>query len=269
MFRESVKKELARIQRLIDLAPPQEEDSGSLHLKFSGQAVYCYEEWYGQRKRKKYLGKLHSEPVNRHVGKRLQRERRKRLLHDEKLLQELLVSFLDYDYLSVARSLPSSYQKAIDRDCYDERYEELRRWAEADYPKNPYPFPEAEIYACDGTRMRSKGECLLYNILLQRGILFRSDCAITIVDQQGQRKQLCPDFLIQCFDGSFIVIEHLGGLTGLKYALDFGEKCYWYLQKGFVLGKNFFVTSDDLHHGTESQMMHDLADKIDRLFFGY
>ena len=272
MFRDTIKNELARIQRLIDLTPPQRiKEIGSLHLKTNGQSVYCYEEWYGngQHPRKKYLGKLHSEPVNQHVGVRIQRERYKRLLRDEKILQDLLQTYLDYDYASVVGSLPSSYQRAAGGDYYDERYEELKAWANADYVKNPYPFPKQEIYAVDGTRMRSKGECLLYNLLFEKGVLFRNDCEVIIVDQRGEHKKLYPDFLIQCFDGSFIIIEHLGRLTDLKYALDFGEKCYWYLQKGFILGKNFFVTSDDKYHGTDSHMMDNLADKLERMFFGY
>ena len=129
MFRDAIKNELARIQRLIDLTPPHgNNEIGSLHLKGSGQSVYCYEEWYGNDKhpRKKYLGKLHSEPVTRHVGVRIQRERHKRLLQDEKILQEVMDAYLDYDYASVVSSLPSSYQRAADGDFYDERYEELK-----------------------------------------------------------------------------------------------------------------------------------------------
>ena len=298
MFRDTLKNEQRRIQRLIDLtAFPQESapssllpakdenyfakgclpaneiesEPGLLHLESRRNSVYCYEEWFshGKRIRKKYLGKLHSEPVNRHVKTKLQKERTKRLIHDRKLLQQMVDLYLEYDYASVVSSLPSSYQRAAGGDFFDERYEELKAWANADYVKNPYPFPKQEIYAVDGTRLRSKGECLLYNLLFEKGVLFRNDCEVIIVDQRGEHKKLYPDFLIQCFDGSFIIIEHLGRLTDLKYALDFGEKCYWYLQKGFILGKNFFVTSDDKYHGTDSHMMDELADKLERMFFGY
>ena len=132
-----------------------------------------------------------------------------------------------------------------------------------------YPFPDAEIYAEDGTRMRSKGECIWYNLLRKRGILFRYDCAVTFVDQYGKRKTWYPDFMILCFDGTIILIEHLGGMGDLSYAMDFGEKSYWYFQEGFILGKNYFVTSDDLNYGTDSQMIARHVDRIEEMFYGF
>ena len=48
--------------------------------------------------------------------------------------------------------------------------------------------------------MRSKGECIWYNLMLERGILFRYDCAVEIIDQYGNTKTLYPDFLIMCLD---------------------------------------------------------------------
>lgn len=165
--------------------------------------------------------------------------------------------------------MPKVYRMAARNSSFDQRYEEIKEWAEASYPKNTYPFPDAEIYAKDGTRLRSKGECIWYNLLLERGILFRYECAVTIADQYGKRKTCHPDFLILCFDGTLILIEHLGGMGDLSYAMDFGEKSYWYFQKGFILGKNYFVTSDDPNHGTDSQMIARHVDRIEEMFFGF
>ena len=154
-------------------------------------------------------------------------------------------------------------------NSFDQRYEEIRKWAEAPYSKNTHPFPKAEIYAKDGTRVRSKGECIWYNLMLERGILFRYDCAIEIVDRYGNTKTLYPDFLILCFDGTFILIEHLGRVGDLAYAMDFGEQSYWYFQEDFILGKNYFVTSDDPDYGTDSQMIARLVDCIEEMFYGF
>ena len=219
MFSDLIKDELERIQSFINLSTQEnEEDLGTLHLQSRGNSVYCYEEWYEKRKviRKKYLGKLSSGSVNEHAAKRLRAERKKRLLHDETLLEALQESFLDYDFQSILNSLPSSYQRVLTSDSYNDRYEEIKAWAETDYPKCPFPFPKAEIYAEDGTRMRSKGECLLYNLLKRRGILFRYDSAITIVDQRGDSKTLYPDFLIQCLDSLFLS-SCLAGHTDLSF----------------------------------------------------
>ena len=64
------------------------------------------------------------------------------------------------------------------------------------------------------------------------------------------------------------MIEHLGRLFDKGYALKFGEKCYWYLQEGFVPGKNFFITSDDINGGTDSRMIMEVALQVERLFYG-
>ena len=129
------------------------------------------------------------------------------------------------------------------------------------------PFPESENYAKDGTRLRSKGECIWYNLLQERGILFRLDCALELCDKQGNQKTLYPDFLIQCLDGSFIIVEHLGYMGDLSYAIGFGEKSYWYFQDGFVLGRNYFATSDEPGFGTNSQMIALLVDRIEEMFY--
>ena len=161
------------------------------------------------------------------------------------------------------------YRRAAQENSFNKRYEELKAWANAPYEKNPFPFPEAENYAKDGTRLRSKGECIWYNLLQERGIVFRNECKMVFWDKEGNEKVFYPDFLIQCFDGTLIIIEHLGKLGDLGYAIKFGEKCHYYLLDGYVLGRNFFVTSDDKHYGTDSAIIAQTVAHIERLFYGY
>ncbi len=78
-----------------------------------------------------------------------------------------------------------------------------------------------------------------------------------------------PDSKNYAKDGTLIIIEHLGKLGNLGYAIDFGERCHWFLQEDFILGKNFFVTSDDKNFGTDSAMIAKLVDRIERMFYGY
>ena len=302
-FIEAIKTEQKRIQRLINLSGISRKDigknlgknnsqksgdckkqnnnldenqklnseRGSLYLQNQGQNVYAYERWQekGQPEKKKYLGHIDSAPVQELFRLKYNEQRLIRLKHDKKLLEKLERQYRMYDFESVVNDMPKAYRSVAKNEYFDQRYEELKQWANADYPKNPYPFPKAEIYAKDGTRMRSKGECIWYNLLLEKGILFWHDCGINFVDKDGNTKTLFADFLIQCFDGSFIIIEHLGRVGNFPYATDFGEKCYWYFQNNFVLGKNFFATSDDPDYGTDSQMIAELVDKIEGMFYGF
>lgn len=270
-FTEAIKIEEKRIQRLIDLSEVPGGDHGSLQLQKRGGRIYVYQRW--QRKnepeRKVYLGKMDSEQVRKLFTIKFQEQRLARLRSNQALLQRLLEEYQPYDFESVVNDLPGAYRMVAGENSFDQRYEEVRAWANADYPQNTYPFSGPENIAVDGTRLRSKGECLFYNLLQGRGILFRNDCELVIVDQLGNTKTLYPDFLIQCLDGTFIIIEHLGRMGDMGYAMGLGERSYWFFQEGFILGKNYFVTSDDPDHGTDSQMIARVVDQVEQMFFGY
>ena len=190
MFTEAIKTEQRRIQRLIDLSRTNQADSivrGALHLQKQSGHFYAYERWQkkGEPERKVYLGPLESDAVRELFATKLKEMRVRRLQYDQKLLAKLERQYQTYDFDSIVDDMPKAYRMAARDDSFEQRYEEIRRWAEAPYPKNPFPFPEAEIYARDGTRMRSKGECIWYNLMQERGILFRNDCEIEIVDRKG------------------------------------------------------------------------------------
>ncbi|MBQ9015751.1 MAG: hypothetical protein IJ109_06475 [Firmicutes bacterium] len=274
-FRQQIKTEQERIQRLIDLMviPQNAAQAGRLTSERRGAKTYFYEQWYdhGRRTGKRYLGTPDSEAVCRHVQMRLQQERLQRLEKNQKLLARVEEGYQDYDSESILMGLPPAYQKAAsrDQDLFDARYEAVRRWANGNYRRNTAPFPEAATYAKDGTHVRSKGECIYYNIAQEHGLLFVYDSYMKFTNLHGETREFCPDFVFRCLDGRTIIVEHLGRLHDVKYALDFGEKCHWYVQCGFVLGKNFFVTSDDAKGGTDSRAILEVLEKVERMFFGY
>jgi len=271
-FMEAIKTEQERIQRLIQLSPSDGlQGRGNLHLQRRGTRAYAYERWQkkGGREQNLYLGSPDSERTQELFAAHFRAQRLVRLQHDQKLLENLREQYLLYDFDSVVSNMSRDYRQVARNNSFNQRYEELKEWASAPYEKNPFPFPEAENYAKDGTRLRSKGECTWYNLLQERGILFRNDCKMVFIDRDGNERVFYPDFLIQCFDGTFIIIEHLGKLNSIRYAMEFGEKCHYYLQDGFILGKNFFATSDEKNYGTDGEMIARLVDHIERMFYGY
>ena len=276
-FISAIISEQKRIQKVITLTgtPIFSQPPGSLQIERRGRRLYCYEHHFtgGKRVRKQYLGVPGSDPVLSHIRDRVIREKLARLRHDQLLLEQLIEDYKDYSAESILAALPTAYQTICNGRLTEDysywRYQELKEWAAEDYPRNKAPYSDSENYAKDGTRTRSKGETIWYNALLDLGVLFWYDCVITITDSFGKQKTISPDFLIQCFDGTFIIIEHLGKLRDKGYALDFGEKCYWYIQENFILGKNFFVTSDDYNHGSDSQMIQAMAERVAQMFYGY
>ncbi|MBQ9708548.1 MAG: hypothetical protein IJV66_05130 [Firmicutes bacterium] len=270
-FLKATITERNRIERLIELSNYNCADRGSLYIQRQGERTYVYERWQkkGGHGRKKYLGSIDSDSVRELFSLRFNEEKMIRLRENQKLMDQIQQQYLYYDFESILADMPKAYRIAGKSLCIDSRYEEIRKWAQAPYTKNSFPFPAAEIYAKDGTRLRSKGECIWYNLLQERGILFRTDCEVNFVDQNGNQKTLYPDFLIKCLDGTLIIVEHLGRMGDMSYAMGFGERSYWYFQKGFILGKNYFVSSDDMNYGTDSQMIFQLIDRIEAMFYGF
>ena len=72
--------------------------------------------------------------------------------------------------------------------------------------------------------------------------------------------------LVECYM-IFGGVPYYWGYLDKRYSLDFGEKCYWYMQEGFIPGKNFFITSDDINGGTDTQAIWEVAKAVERLFF--
>ena len=266
-FKEAMKREQKRILRLTDLTASAEkcDGSGVLILNRRGNKTYCYKR--DDHTAKKYIGTTDSEAAKQFLRNRYLQEKRNRLITDQKLVEKMMREYQDYSYEAVMAALPASYKAIANEDFNNQRYEEIKAWANEDYPVNPAPFPKGEIYARDGRRVRSKGEGLHLNTLLDLGIPYRYDSLMKFKDQNGRIRELSPDVLIQRFNHDFVIIEHAGMLSDPGYAIRFGEKCHIYLENGFVLGKNFFVTSDDKYGGTDSQAIYRVALEVERLFY--
>ena len=272
-FIEAVKREQKRILSLANLTGDEwvRDNQGILLLQQKGSGTYCYARCQDadNRRIKRYIGTAQSKEAKEFVRQRFLKEKHRRLMTDQALLEELLKQYEDYSFDAVMSALPDSYRKIAFEDFNNARYEEVKRWANADYEVNPAPFPNSEIYTQDGLRVRSKGECIHANIYSSCGIPFRFDSRMVFTDSTGEMKVYYPDFVIQCLNRKLIIIEHLGRLFDKKYALKFGEKCHCYLNAGFVLGVNFFVTSDDFYGGTDSRAIVEVAKTVERLFYGF
>ena len=272
-FREAIKREQKRILRLADLTGEQLDPSnqGTLVLQKKGRGTYCYAlgPGTGKKRSKRYIGSAQSPEAAEFLRQRFLKEKHRRLMTNQDLLEEMLIRYEDYGPDAVMSALPDSYRKIAFEDFNNARYEEVKQWAKADFERNPAPFPEPATYTKDGLRVRSKGECLHGNIYSDFGIPFRYECKLVCIDSSGERRVFYPDFLIQCLNRKLIIIEHLGRLFDKQYAWRFGEKCHCYLQSGFILGVNFFVTSDDLKGGTDSRAILEVAKTAERLFYGF
>jgi hypothetical protein len=126
-----------------------------------------------------------------------------------------------------------------------------------------------EIYyihgTCDGTRVRSKSELVIYDCLYSSGIRPDYEKKLKI---NGNTK--APDFtIVNRRTGSTYYWEHLGMLHNSKYKEKWESKLKWYRENDILPyeeggGKNgtLIVTRDDERGGLSSEEINNLIKEI-------
>lgn len=258
--------ELALIDELISkLSNVTTLDKGCFLAERRRKNTYYYFRKHGERS-KIYLGTAKSHKVKRHKQNEMANALLDELKKDRNSISNCISAISNRSPKEIMNSIPSKYAE-IDAELFlFPRIKELYEWANTDYEKNPATYPDSNNIALDGTRMRSKGESLWYNLLTESNIPFRTDCLLTFTDKNGLKVKRAPDFLIQCYDGTFIIIEHLGMLDNDYYLRGFIEKIQIYQASGYVIGSNFFITSDDINSGTDSQAIERIIGLIKQRF---
>ncbi|MEE1169972.1 MAG: hypothetical protein UHP11_04615 [Anaerovoracaceae bacterium] len=230
--------------------------SGYEHGTLTNNGPFYYKQIRKNGKtHRSYLGKWDSEAVQKFKTSEMTRCRLKVLRQNIQLINDFLEKYLDYDWMSLNAYLPPKLAGVKLVYPFDQQYSDLISWASEKYEKNQTPFSDTIILANDGTRVRSKGECLWYNALLDSGIPFRYEPVITVIDEFGKETSQSPDFLIKCPDDSYIAIEHLGMLAYGRYAYRFSVKLQNYIRSGFVPGENLILTSDDMNGGFDCRVI--------------
>ena len=259
-------KELASINNTIEmLSTITVPSEGTLFPERRGKLTYYYFRKRGEEK-KTYLGTSNSVRVIQCKQDEMQRGLLDALINDRDSISNCLSSLSNCSFENLSHSLSPKYSGIHAEICIDLRLNELVEWANADYEKNAKEYPSSKNVAIDGTWTRSKGETIWYNMLSSSGIPFRFDCILPFTNKMGFSESKAPDFLIQCYDGSFIIIEHLGLLNKDFYSKEFIEKVQLYHTSNFVIGSNFFITCDDFNGGTDSLAIERTLEVVKKRF---
>lgn len=214
------------------------------------------------KKDPKFVGEVNSEKLYTVARSSYKKELLKIVRHNLKILRNAAKGYRSYSKAKIIATLSPCLQELDFDTNFDNVMKELWEWAAEDYERNPKPFKDPVIIAKDGTRVRSKSECIIYNLLLELGIPFRYDPVMKfkIKNQHGEVETYyeSPDFLIKCPDGSYIIIEHAGMLTSAQYTNDLAHKLQIYQLNGYWIGRSLFVTSDDIYGGIDSEQINNL-----------
>ena len=216
-----------------------------------------------------YLGKADSEKVRLEKIQQMESALYDTLCLNKQILESAIQEYESYDLGSLENKVSACLAKVKCVFLIDRRLEKMFAWAKADYMRNSKPFPDQIILAKDGTRVRSKDECVWYNYLLDAGLPFRYDWVMEFEDpwNPGEKIYKSPDFVIMTPDCKLILIEHAGLLTKDSYAADIKDKIQIYLFNGYVLGDNFFIMSDDCFGGVNTYAIQRLVAEIKSRFF--
>ena len=205
---------------------------------------YCRFRVKGALKRD-YLGASGSDKVVQAKVEQMKLSLTDALTSDRELIEDFIKKYRRLDIRSLEESISPCLRDVPIDFVADENVKELWDWANADYKRNRTPFGKKEIYALDGVRVRSKGECIWYNDFRNLWVPMRYDPVMELVNPKpgvlgpGQTVWKSPDFLIKCIDGTYIIVEHLGFVMDDGYSEDFRQKMQIYEANGFQLGVNF------------------------------
>lgn len=264
-FIESINTELNNLVRLdnelIDDPVVPEKHTFAISNPHNREYFYHITSVDGKIKRI-YLGNANSPKLHQLARSSYKKELMKIVRHNIKILKKLLNDYKSYSKSDVLAKLSPCLHSVQFETNFDSVMLDLQKWAKAEYKKNSLPFKDQVILAKDGTRVRSKSECIIYNELLDAGIPFRYDPVLIFrkKNQYGEYEEVqeSPDFQIKLPDGSYILIEHGGFLESIQYATTLANKIQLYQLNGYILGYSLFVTSDTINGGINSAQIEQL-----------
>ena len=148
--------------------------------------TYCYlRTGIGKKRHRRYLGTKTAEIAKLYKTNEIKNRLLTSLKEDKGALEMCVDSLSAFSSDELVSQLPKAFKKIKVNDFGDERLKDIFKWAAAPHQKNDKSFPDAKIYAADGQRVRSKGECLWYNLLLEAGIPFVYDVVIELKNEDG------------------------------------------------------------------------------------
>ncbi|MCI2062879.1 MAG: hypothetical protein LKJ83_08905 [Eubacteriaceae bacterium] len=263
-FTDILINEKQRLDRLIERLESEVSKEGSgymIRIRRNGSEYYYRKEYVDGKRVSHYLGVKGSEPVQQNMINRFNRERLKIMKYDRDVLADALQDYVSFDMQEIRAGLPAAYKDMPLDKITDVISEELQKWTNEDYERNKKPFTVTHI-ACDGTPVRSKGECIWYNCLKSLGVPFRYENETVMETSPGSAVNRYPDFTIKCADGETILIEHLGMMKDNEYRELMQQRIILYYRNGYVLGDNLYITCDNQYGEINSMRIYKIAQDL-------
>ena len=231
-------------------------------MRRKGAKYYRINDKVGSTYNRKYIGKSETEEFN----ELFQASYNEALLELEtdnlKVLEKIKEQYVEPTTETVKERMSKCVRNVKACGVFDDKINELIKWTKEDYEKNTHIYNDKGIYDIDGVRMRSKSECLVSNLFINAGVPKRHDSILTLDNPYGGVDKVSPDFLIRCFDGSYVIHEHVGLLTDEGYFEKFVKKLRLYFYNNYLIGTNLFFSFDDGAGGIDTQTVANTIETI-------
>lgn len=223
-----------------------------------------------EEKRYKYIGAGTNEDVVRIKETQYLQKSISELKREIRLIENVLRSSRDLSYDSINNMLNKAYKGAPIPYAQDTA-RQAKEWKEKAirYKDSFPPFKPEELIVMtrDGTLVRSRGEALIYNYLLEIGATFVYELPLRI--RMGNKDSLLlPDFTILSeYDYKTIkIIEHQGLMDDPKYRNGFNDKVYKYWSNNYLPERDVFFTFDLPNGGFDDTPVRSIVHRYIRPF---
>lgn len=236
-FKEIVKRDIENQEKLLKAYTEriQSLPKGTLISKFNGEVKEYYFTESKARKRT-YVNKnneklIYDLKVRKHLDIAIERMER-----NLRLQKAVLKGYKPYDYGSLSSAVSKSY-----------RFDEGHKPGEKDLKHQTKKIGQNPLHGTStGLKVRSKSEVIIVETLNSRDMDFRYEESLMLIQTDGKRQVVHPDFTFETAFGEKVYWEHFGMLSDDRYRSNALEKFALYISNNIMPGINLFITSDYL-----------------------
>ena len=265
-FNNECKKELKDLKFLIKQCRLRlgAYESETLEVrKINGTNYYYGSKKKSGKKVTRYIGTCDSEEVGLFIQHTVLYRQLQAMEHNLRLIEGLTDSLKDYNEDTLLSDLGEKYDTGfwnVDnllrlQILEDDKIPAIRK--KRHLANHSMRQIERQNVTTDGNVVRSKGEFAIYDILMGEEVFFDYEATLYLIDDKGKMHKINPDFVIHV-GSEIIIIEHLGYMEDPEYVKQLAWKLWIYHLNGYDLGRNLFLTSDDMSHSIDGSTISDL-----------
>ena len=187
---------------------------------------------------------------------------KERLEEAKKFLVANIGKYKGYDIDEIDEALPKVYRDNSGLVNKDPLLMSAEEWSRKPYKRNSFPKGPGRNVTSDGTEVRSKGEIIIYDQLYFLSVPFQNDVEVILKDRSGRPIRRDADFRFFSLREIKPVLEHLGMLSDDYYLEKSMVKVKEYIEAGYTLNVDLFLTADDCFGKTDAYATMQLIKKM-------